>query len=410
MKKSGLKWVLMILVAGLTAGPALPAAAGEGDELFQRMSEAWTTVNTRFYDARTSQFYTAAPARLPSAERVKRLDPNDCGYGTGMDDVPLFAGILLAAICDQYAMTHDEALKEDAASVYKGLALCATAHGIPGFVARGVCPEDGKSIYITSSRDQVTHLVHAFWRYYRSPLCNERTKPAIREILQAVADRMTRNVTPENDYDFLRADGTRDRRGICRMLDVYPHEAARLAMIYAAAWDVGGSEEHRRLYRKHLPRAIEESLEMPNLTEKQIASLIPPYSLVQMQCSLEVLHALENEGTMKSRIAKTMLMVAEFTARKRHPNCRQRGELALAQLMSDDFAFTRRHKEKLVGAVMRAEFETDSPAAYCLLGAYWKARRNGLFPVEEESETVQARGPLQTRRMGNKEPDRGIAR
>jgi hypothetical protein len=36
-------------------------------------------------------------------------------------------------------------------------------------------------------------------------------------LLWALAERMLRNVTPENDYDFLRADGSRDPRGICRM-------------------------------------------------------------------------------------------------------------------------------------------------------------------------------------------------
>jgi len=45
-------------------------------------------------------------------------------------------------------------------------------------------------------------------------------------------------VTPENDFDFCRADGTRCPLGICRMWKVQPHEAARLPMIYAAAWDV----------------------------------------------------------------------------------------------------------------------------------------------------------------------------
>ena len=63
---------------------------------------------------------------------------------------------------------------------------------------------------------------------------------------------MTRNVTPENDYDSLRADGTRDTRGISRMWNVKGHEAARLPMIYAAAWDATGKQEYFDLYRKYL--------------------------------------------------------------------------------------------------------------------------------------------------------------
>ncbi|NQT36398.1 MAG: hypothetical protein HQ581_02850 [Planctomycetes bacterium] len=351
-----------------------------------RTSDAWKTVWSRFYHPQTHQFFTKEPSRLPSAERVKRLDPNDCGYGTGMDDCPLFGGILLVAICDQYDVTHDDSLKADALSVFKGLRLCATAHGVPGFVARGVCPEDGKSIYITSSRDQYTHLVHGFWRYFHSPLCDEDARQAIRTILQAVADRMTRNVTPENNYDFLRADGSQDPRGICRMLDVRTHEAARLPMFYAAAWDVGRNEEHYRLYRKHLPQAIQQSLELPDLPRTEIARWIPPYAVLQMQCSLEVLYDLERDPAVKSQTEEAMLQVAEFaaekralTARRRNPSAREIAETALAQLTFGGLPLTEQQAKELAGAIMNAEYAIDPGAAYCLLGAYWKARVRGYF-------------------------------
>ena len=208
MTESRLKWALVVFVVGLTVQLPLPAEAGEEEQLLQRMSEAWTTVNTRFYDARTSQFYTAEPSLLPSPAQIQSLDPDDCGYGTGMDDVPLFGGTLLVSIVDQYAVTQDDSLRADAAKVFAGLELTATAHGIPGFVARGISPEDGESFYICSSRDQYTNLVHGLWRYYNSPLSDEAAKSSIREILPAIADRMTQNVTPANDYDSLRADGS----------------------------------------------------------------------------------------------------------------------------------------------------------------------------------------------------------
>ena len=393
----------LALALGLAAGTGLTAQPDEGiqsqqaggdddaavsrnQELRERASEAWKTIWSRFYHPPTHQFFTREPARLPSAERVKRLDPNDCGYGTGMDDCPLFGGILLVAICDQQDVTHDDSLKADALSVFRGLALCATAHGVPGFVARGVCPEDGKSIYITSSRDQYTHLVHGFWRYYHSPLCDEEAKRAIRDVLQAIAERMTRNVTPENNYDFLRADGSPDPRGICRMLDVRAHEAARLPMFYAAAWDIGRSEEHYRLYRKYLPQAVRQSLELPHLPPAEIARWIPPYAVLQMQCSLEVLHDLERDPEMKSQIEEAMLRVAEFasegrafSARKRNPSFRQRGETALAQLMFADLAFTQPQRDQLAGAIMNAKYAVDPGAAYCLVGAYWRARARGFY-------------------------------
>lgn len=395
--------VALVLALSLAGRIGLAAERGQGEQspgsdgrnhavtltnqqLAEKMSEAWDTVWSRFHDPATHQFFTVEPSRLPSAEQVKRLDPNDCGYGTGMDDGPLFGGILLVAICDRYDVTHDDRLKADALSVFRGLEFCATAHGVPGFVARGVCLEDGKSIYITSSRDQYTHLVHAFWRYYHSPLCDDEAKPSIRAILQAIADRMTRNVTPENNYDFLRADGTQDPRGICRMLNVRAHEAARLPMFYAAAWDVGRNEEHRRLWRKHLAPAVRQSLGLPDLPAAEIARWIPPYAVLQMQCSLEVLDDLERDPAVKSQIGEAMLRVAEFaaegrafTARKRTPSFRERGETALAQLTFGRPALTEQQTAELAEAILGAKYATDPPAAYCLLGAYWKARARGLY-------------------------------
>ena len=387
---------VLIASRGLAADPdestsgqnegANRAASSQNQRLSEKMAEARSVLWTRYHDPKTCQFFTTEPSRLPSAERVKRLDPNDCGYGTGMDDCPLFGGILLAAICDQYEVTRDESLKADALTVYKGLKHCATAHGIPGFVARGVCLEDGKSIYITSSRDQFTHLVHGFWRYYHSPLCDEEAKQTIREILQAVADRMTRNVTSENNYDFLRADGTPDPRGICRMWNVRAHEAARLPMLYAAAWDVGGNDEHYRLYRKYLPEAIEQSLELSRLPDKEVARWIPPYAVLQMQSSLELLYALERDPEMKPRVKEAVRQVSKFAAekrvfaiRKRKPGVREYGETALAQLMFEEPGFTEQHQAELAGAILKANYPVHPGAAYCLLGAYWKARVRGFY-------------------------------
>ena len=63
---------------------------------------------------------------------------------------------------------------------------------------------------------------------------------------------MKQNVTPENNYDSMRADGTHDTRGISRMWNVSGHEAARLPMIYAAAWNTTGNDEYHQLYRKYI--------------------------------------------------------------------------------------------------------------------------------------------------------------
>jgi hypothetical protein len=177
---------------------------------------------------------------------------------------------------------------------------------VPGFLARGVCPEDAKSIYPNSSRDQYTHAVHGLWLYLHSPLCDASTKQAIGEILSAIADRMTRNVTPENDYDSLRADGTRDTRGISRMWNVKGHEAARLPMIYAAAWDATGKQEYYDLYRKYLAPAVQQSF--------VVEEWQPTYALLQMQISLELLKSLERDPMLQEQMSQIMAMVSQRCA------------------------------------------------------------------------------------------------
>ena len=255
------------------AGRIAPAAEPDGSSspsLAEAMDAAWDVSWKRFYLPRTNLFYdylsSYEPGRelahLPTAAEVARQYPNECGYGTGMEDCMISAGVMLSLLVDRYAVTKDETLRDRADAVFRGIRLCATAHGVPGFLARGVCPEDPRSIYPNSSRDQYTHAVHGLWLYSRSPLCGEKNRRAVGDVISAIADRMTRNVIPENDYDSLRADGTRDTRGISRMWNVKGHEAARLPMIYAAAWDTTGKREYFDLYRKYLEPAVEQSFDV----------------------------------------------------------------------------------------------------------------------------------------------------
>jgi hypothetical protein len=270
---------LCLLSLVLTGGSPPP-----GDSLVKCMDEAWKVSWQRFYEPGTEMFYdylsSYAPGHgldhLPKAEEVKRQFPNVYGYDTGMEDCMISAGVMLSMIVDQYSVTHKEKLRKAAYSVFKGIQLSATVSGSPGFLARCVCTEDRKSVYINSSRDQYTHAVHGLWKYYHSPLCSEAVRSEIGKILSAFADRMKQNVTAANDYDFLRADGTRDTRGISRMWQVQAHEAARLPMIYAAAWNTTGKKEYFDLYRHYVGEAIEQSSEIKNNTTT--------YALLQMQC------------------------------------------------------------------------------------------------------------------------------
>ena len=374
------------------------------------MDRAWEITWQRFYLPRTHLFYdyltSYEPGRelahLPTVQEAARQFPNECGYGTGMEDCMISAGTMLSLIVDRFAVTGEERLRERAYDVFRGIQLCATAHGVAGFLARGVCADDLKTIYPNSSRDQYTHAVHGLWLYAHSPLCSPDTRREIGAILSAIADRMTRNVVPENDYDSLRADGTRDTRGISRMWHVMGHEAARLPMIYAAAWDVTGKQEYRDLCRKYLVPAIEQSF--------TVEPVQPTYARLQMQASMELLAALEQDPTRKAKMHDIMAMVAKHCAgrarnaakaaerldltmlcsdwrtgdglaweggyRKVWYNIRERGEAALAQLMAENVPFSKEQEELLARAITQLDYSrVSSNGIFYLQAAYWKLRR-----------------------------------
>jgi len=390
-----------------------------------QMDRAWEVTWTRFYLPGVQTFgdylssYEAGKeqAHLPTAEEVKRQFPNPCGYSTGMEDGAILGGAMLSLLCDRYEVTGEEFLREDAAKVFAGLHRCVTVHGVRGFVARNVCPEDGTSVYINSSRDQVTHLVHGIWQYYRSPLADEATKEKIRVVLADVAERMIAYVTPENDYDFCRADGERCPLGICRMWEVQSHEAARLPMIYAAAADVTGEERYREQWRRYVVEAIEQSTE-PGESK-------PAYALLQMQISLELLHELETDPALKTTIESRMRHVRDLAARrftsvlaalakksaeemrmtgpdwrhvpewknqKGYPNpqwgpfreiwhlTREAGESSLILLMIDPASVAGEQEAALRQLLGSFDYAHNASCGIIYhLAAYWKARRHGLL-------------------------------
>jgi hypothetical protein len=367
-------------------------AAAQCAEMTNRLDQAWKRIRTVFYSPKTHLFYASPVDRVAPASLFENgfLDPEKkkVGYGAGMADCPIYHGLLLSMLVDQYEVTRNSALSADALDVFKGLKTCATVHGVPGFVARGVCAEDGKGICITSSRDQVTHFVHGLWRYFHSPMCTEETKAEVRDLLKAVADRMIRNVTPENDYDFLRADGSRDPRGICRMWQVRPHEAARLPMVYAAAWDVTRDEKYYRPYREFLAPAVEQTLTLPSVPLPQIRAYMPTYTLLQMQTSLELLLAVETDETMKVKLVEAMQPVAKMAAERavringgeEKSSLCACGEAALAQLMAKDFAFTVEQKKLLAKSIMDSNVASIGTCRTAhLTAAFWLARRLGIL-------------------------------
>ncbi|MEO6740878.1 MAG: hypothetical protein ABIP20_11530 [Chthoniobacteraceae bacterium] len=413
----------VILIGTLWAGLSTQAQVHAPEpEISAQIARAWEVTWTRFYlpsvqtfgDYLSSYEKGKEQAHLPTAEEVSRQYPNPCGYSTGMEDGAILGGAMLSLLCDRFAVTGEEPLRDQAASVFAGLRRCVTVHGVRGFVARNVCPADGKSVYINSSRDQVTHFVHGLWQYYHSPLSDEATRQQIRTILADVAERMIEFVTRENDYDFCRADGTRCPLGICRMWNVQPHEAARLPMIYAAAWDVTRDERYRGQWRRYVTEAVEQSA-TPGEGK-------PAYALLQMQCSLELLHELEPDPALKAVIHARMTHVRDLAAKrfqsvlasiakkspeqmrmlgpdwrhvpewkdqKGYPNpqwgpyreiwhlTREAGESALILLMVAPAALSEAEQASLKGMIQRFDYTHNSSCGIIYhLAAYWKARRH----------------------------------
>lgn len=413
------------LFFALASVVSAPLSASDA-ELVPQITQAWDVTWSRFYlpqvqtfgDYLSSYEKGSEQAHLPTAEEVKRQYPNPCGYSTGMEDGAILGGAMLSILCDRFATTGEEPLREQAANVFAGLKRCATVHGVRGFVARNVCREDATSVYINSSRDQVTHFAHGLWQYYRSPLADEATKKQIRDLLADVAERMITFVTPENDFDFCRADGQRCPLGICRMWNVQAHEAARLPMIYAAAWDVTRDERYRAQWQRYAKDAIAQSA---NPDDHK-----PAYALLQMQCSLEVLHELEPDAALKAIIHERMSHVRDLAAKrfawvlsqlakksteemqmlgpewrkvpvwknqKGYPNpqwgpyreiwhlTREAGESALVVLMIDPAAVPAEQQNALAALIRGFDYAHNSSCGVIYhLAAYWKARRNHLFP------------------------------
>ena len=416
--------VTMILLAEVFLAAVEGMAQQQGAAMAARPSliacveQAWDVSWKRFYLPQTHLFYdyltSYAPgkelAHLPTVAEITRQYPNECGYGTGMEDGMISAGVMLDLIVDRYAVTREEDLRRRAYDVFQGVRLCATAHGVTGFLARAVSHEDLKSIYPNSSRDQYTHAVHGLWHYARSPLCTPEVKTEVGVILSAIADRMTQTVIPENNYDSLRVDGSHDTRGISRMWEVMAHEAARLPMIYAAAWDVTGKSEYRGLYRKYVGPAVKQSYAVDGRQ--------PTYALLQLQDSMELLEALEQDPELKRQMREVMAATSARCAARaqnadRHAakldltrlcqdwrtteglsttgsyrrvwyNIRESGEAALTQLMDRNTPFPDEQKTLLVQAITRLDYgKVSSGGIFYLQGAYWKARKGGYFKENE---------------------------
>ncbi len=396
-RKTG-AWLIAIL-------GACTVYAGEPRPLAQAMDEAWRVTWQRFYRDDSALLYDYLSSyqagheldHLPTRQEIESNVPNPMGYDTGMEDGMISAGVMLSAVVDHYAVTGDQQLRAKADALLRGIRHCTLDHGATGFVARAVSRDSPRVAYINASRDQVSHAVHGLWLYARSPLCSASSRREIEVLVRAIADRMLRLVTPENNYDFLTLRGTRDPKANSTMWNVQGHEAARLPMIYAVAWSLTQDARYRAAYEQYVDAAIEQS--------KTFSPKSAMWALLQMQCSLEVILALETNAARKAAIQTIMHDVTVCCAKRAQgPDARaatldltllaadwrtggglnatyrpvwycirESGEILLTELIDTSTSFPEEQQRFLIRAIERLDFNrVSSCGIFYLQAAYWK--------------------------------------
>ena len=257
------------------------------------MNRLWDFVFDKLYCEKTGLIYENITEysrggnirNLPTPEQIRLQVPNPCSWGTGMEDSMINAGIMLDAVLDRYEVTRDPSMKEYADKLLKGIYLCSSVHNRRGFLVRSVSPEDGKSYYINTSRDQYTHVIYSLVRFIHSELCDKAQKEHICSLVTGYADRCRQEATEQNGYQLLRADGKRGL--VCRMWNVAPHEALRLPMFYLAGYICSGDNEFLELYKKYRDEGISKTLEKHTAVDMNI--------LLQAQYSARLLYDYDPE-------------------------------------------------------------------------------------------------------------------
>ncbi len=206
------------------------------------------------YDYQTSRDHARRFDHLPCAEEIAADSPNPCGWGTGMEDCTLNAGLML-----------DTGLGRDrdfAAALVAGLHRVTTVHGRVGFFARGISPRAPGLTYSNTSRDQLTLAVYGLWRQLHSAGADGELRTQCVFLLQAAAADCRKFITPANSYDLLRLDG---KRGLVSQLwNCQAHEMLRLPMVYAAAFEATGQEDHFAAARALMAEGVARTAAMDN--------------------------------------------------------------------------------------------------------------------------------------------------
>jgi len=411
--------------------------------LFSSASPIERTVDQKFaarwklcYAEKTSLFYGCPPERVKKAAAFKdgifdwyKGIPG--GYGEGMGDCALTHGVALSGCVDRWEVLARRGLKPSdpemvrtadwGARLAQGLLNLSSRHRFKGFVARGLCYEDGTSICSLSSIDQHTHWVHGLWRYVHSPMARPEIVAEWKVRIVEVAERMARTVTPESGYNFGLCDGRPDPRGICTMW--WPEKtnaggSCRLAAIYAAAYDATGDKRWQERYEQLAEKACHDATLALVERDKNPGPWrvrAPAYVLLQSNSGLEVLLGLEQLPRRKADVRLGMSLFAEeadyrVRATVKNPKktwygmCAE-GELVLAQLMAEDRPFDDVNRRYLANVLLKPSHGWGSFQAAHYFAAYWRAARRGIALEPDLAAPCDA---AWARMMATRDPQTGV--
>ncbi len=263
------------------------------------------------YDSISSDDYNQRFSHLPTPEEIRLSVPNPHGYATGMEDCMLNAGFAIE-LCIQRAKSEPETFNECrdfAQALYRGMVNCATVHSKRGYVVRGYSPVDNCSCYIESSRDQFTLYVYGLWRFFNSEFVTDQQKEEIKGLLRDVADYAESCMNDASQFNLGRLDGQPGMH--LKMIGIKSHEALRLPMFFAAAFDTGHAKRFEDLYNKYFSDALEVSERMRERTK--------PWwhiELSQMQVSLALCCSVETDEGHCRRMRSLMKTISEIAQRQ----------------------------------------------------------------------------------------------
>ncbi len=273
-----------------------------------RIDEAFGYVIDRLFSEKTGLIYdhivNGREHEFPSGEEIARSYPNPCGYSTGMEDGMINGATMLDACLIKYEKEGDATSASFARKLVRGMLGCVFSAKSEGYVPRAVSPQDGKSCYPDSSRDQYTMFAFAMHRYLNCPLCSDAEKKDIERAAVSIACRAEKNVTAENKYDMLTDNGGPTLVTVMWGDTLGNHEYLRLPMIYMLAYESSRDAHWLEKYREIRQEAYEKSLPMTGYWAL--------YTLQQMQASILVCHDVDPDEGWREKYSSLMNTVADY--------------------------------------------------------------------------------------------------